>query len=98
MNLMKFSILDRKENQTLDTMAVDVLINLDHLVSIKPINMMIEGKVLHGYWIRLANGKKYRAIQIPPALEKLFEGSDDAVFQFNPNFAIEGDGSAELLN
>jgi len=42
------------------------LINPDHIVSVKPIKVATETRdVIDGYWIRLSNGKKYRAIQVP---------------------------------
>ena len=46
---------------------------LDHLVSVKPIKMMINDHLLDGYWIRTSNGKKYRAIEIPQELNQLLE-------------------------
>ncbi|MBD63884.1 MAG: hypothetical protein CME62_01650 [Halobacteriovoraceae bacterium] len=51
-----------------------MLINGDQIVSIKPIKMTTESRdVLDGYWIRLTNGKKYRALQIPASLQVYFD-------------------------
>lgn len=51
-----------------------MLINGDQIVSIKPIKMTTEERdVLDGYWIRLTNGKKYRALQIPASLQVYFD-------------------------
>ena len=50
-----------------------MLINGDQIVSIKPIKMTTDDRdVLDGYWIRLTNGKKYRALQIPASLQAHF--------------------------
>lgn len=69
MALSKFSILNRNESHQRDE-AVDILINLDHIVSLKPIRMTTDDrKVLEGYWLRLSNGKKYKALQVPKELQ-----------------------------
>ena len=57
----------------MDFDVTPILINEDHLVSIKPIKMMINDHLLDGYWIRTSNGKKYRAIEIPQELKDLLE-------------------------
>ena len=62
--LKLFKILT-DSNQQMDFDVTPILINEDHLVSIKPIKMMINDNLLDGYWIRTSNGKKYRAIEIP---------------------------------
>ena len=49
---------------------VDILINTDHIVSIKPIRMATRDRqVIEGYWLRLSNGKKYKALQVPEAFK-----------------------------
>jgi hypothetical protein len=48
---------------------VSMLINLDHVISVKPIRIMTRGGVIEGYWIRATNNKKYRAISIPQELK-----------------------------
>ena len=54
--------------------VVDMLINPDHIVSIKPIRMTTnDQKVVEGYWIRLSNGKKYKAIQVPASFKTALE-------------------------
>jgi hypothetical protein len=72
MNLKKFTILNANETQnTVD--KVTLLINTDHIVSIKPINITDPDKrLVEGYWIRLSNSKKYKAISIPPGIQELF--------------------------
>ena len=65
MKLKKFKILIHNEAQQSDE-KVNMLINLEHIVSVKPIKMATADRVVvDGYWIRLSNGKKYRAIQVP---------------------------------
>ena len=60
----------------MDFDVTPVLINVDHLVSIKPIKMMINDHLLDGFWIRTTNGKKYRAIEIPSELKSLLESGE----------------------
>ena len=60
-------------NQRMDLEVVPMLINLNHLVSIKPIRIMANDELIDGYWVRISNGKKYRAIQIPAELKSQLE-------------------------
>ena len=65
MDLKRFTIMTRNENQQTDE-KTSMLINIQHIVSIKPIKLSTSDRdVIDGYWIRLSNGKKYRAIQFP---------------------------------
>ena len=73
--LKLFKILT-DSNQQMDFDVTPVLINVDHLVSIKPIKMMINDHLLDGFWIRTTNGKKYRAIEIPSELKSLLESDE----------------------
>ena len=60
MKLAKFVITTRNESLEQDEMN-SILINLDHVISVKPIKMTLSNRdVVDGYWIRLSNGKKYR--------------------------------------
>jgi hypothetical protein len=73
MNLMKFTILNHNVAQQADE-KVSMLINPDHIISVKPIKMTTTDRsVLEGYWLRLTNGKKYKAIQVPAVIQKAFE-------------------------
>ncbi len=65
MKFHKFSILDTKAAQETE---IEVLFNLDHIISIKPIRISRPDKLLNGFWIRTTNGKKYRASKIPDEL------------------------------
>jgi hypothetical protein len=65
MKFKKFTILDIKGSGSSDTEEVEVLFNLDHIISIKPIRISRPDKLLNGFWIRTTNGKKYRASKIP---------------------------------
>lgn len=92
MNFHKFTILTYNEAQR-NYEKHSMLINMDQIVSIKPIKMATESReVLDGYWIRLTNGKKYRALQIPSNLQKHLDEelpeirmSDDS----NPSFSYQ---------
>lgn len=62
----KFNILDTKTVG--QESEIEVLFNLDHIISIKPIRISRPDKLLNGFWIRTTNGKKYRASKIPDEL------------------------------
>ena len=65
MNLKRFTIIAENAAQN-TTETSNILINAEHIVSVKPINVTTDTRdVIDGYWIRLSNGKKYRAIQVP---------------------------------
>lgn len=67
MKFQKFTILNAKAAAGQDE-EVEVLFNLDHIISIKPIRISRSDKLLNGFWIRTTNGKKYRAAKIPDEL------------------------------
>lgn len=92
MKFRKFSILDIKATgSTTEPGEVEVLFNLDHIISIKPIRISRPDKLMNGFWIRTTNGKKYRASKIPDDLLEVigeqYQGlisikdSDDQPFQ-----------------
>jgi hypothetical protein len=68
MKFRKFSILSNKNANGNEAEEVEVLFNLDHIISIKPIRIARADKLLNGFWIRTTNGKKYRASKIPEDL------------------------------
>lgn len=70
MKFQKFTILNPKTGQATSTEDQEVLFNLDHIVSIKPIRMSTTDGLVNGFWIRTTNGKKYKAIKIPDQLLK----------------------------
>jgi hypothetical protein len=67
MKFKKFKVLNSKSNG-MEMEEVEILFNLDHIISIKPIRISRPDKLLNGFWIRTTNGKKYRASHIPPEL------------------------------
>ena len=73
MAFMKFKIIQSKEEHTLETNLVDIIFNINHVVSIKPIKIILGESIIDGYWIRLTNGKKYKATSIPTELKKFFK-------------------------
>lgn len=85
MSLERFKIVSPKDGQSVDNVFETLLINLDHIVSLKPIRMVVEEKLVMGYWIRTTNGKKYRAVEIPESL-KVTLGTNEI------------DGSTTVLN
>jgi hypothetical protein len=70
MRFRKFTILDNKVNGA-GASETEVLFNLDHIISIKPIRISRPDKLLNGFWIRTTNGKKYRASKIPDDLVEI---------------------------
>lgn len=69
----KFKILNHNEAHQIEE-QVDLLININHIISIKPIRMTnSKRQVIEGYWIRLTNNKKYKAISIPESISEVFK-------------------------
>ena len=71
LTFLKFKIISQRDMQSFETVYETILINRDHIVSIKPIKMVVEERVMDGYWVRTSNGKKYRAIEVPLAVSDL---------------------------
>lgn len=72
MEFKKFTILNISSSHQSQE-EVDILINLSHIISIKPIKMTTtDMRVIEGYWIRLTNGKKYKAVKIPDSINDFF--------------------------
>lgn len=84
MKFHKFNILDTKGAQENE---VEVLFNLDHIISIKPIRISRPDKLLNGFWIRTTNGKKYRASKIPDELLSVIGEK----YQGQVNMTVESD-------
>ena len=77
MKIKRFKIVSPRDVQSTDNVYETLLLNLDHIISLKPIKMVIEDKVVDGYWIRTTNGKKYRAVEIPKELLTILNDSDE---------------------
>ena len=71
MHFEKFTIISQRDVQALEDTHETILLNLDHIISVKPINIVVEQGVIQGYWIRMSNGKKYRAMEVPLSIKKL---------------------------
>ena len=76
MDLKKFRIVSPRDVQSTDNVYESLLLNINHVISVKPIKMVIEDKVVQGYWIRTSNGKKYRAVEIPTELSIVLNEKD----------------------
>lgn len=72
MDFLKFKMVSTKDHQSMGEDFETMIINRSHVVSIKPINMVVDERVIHGFWVRTSNGKKYRAVEIPAELKSLF--------------------------
>lgn len=71
MNLQKFTITNFNESMQKHE-STDILLNPNHIVSMKPIKMTTnDQRVIEVFWIRLSNGKKYKATRIPAAFHDL---------------------------
>ncbi len=87
MKFRKFSILDMKSTGAASAEEVEVLFNLDHIISIKPIRISRPDKLINGFWIRTTNGKKYRASKIPDDLLEIIGEK----YQGSVNITIDPD-------
>ena len=76
MPLMRFNILNTDEATQVDGIDYPLLINTDHVVTIKPIKIMHQGNLINCYWVRTDNGKKYKATRIPKSLQEILKDSD----------------------
>ena len=76
MNFRRFTLYNPSSEQLVSVDEEVLLINLDHIVSVKPINIATKNEVLKAYWIRLTNGKKYKAISLPAELDELIDAQD----------------------
>lgn len=71
--LKPFKILKSENEANVEGIDYTILINIDHITSMKKINILQSGNIIAGFWIRLLNGKKYKATRIPSDLHALFE-------------------------
>lgn len=76
MEFLKFKVIKSMDHQSIGEDYESMIINRAHIVSVKPINMVIDERVLQGFWVRTSNGKKYRAVEIPVELRELFNESE----------------------
>ena len=98
MSLQRFKIVSPKDGQSVDNIFETLLINTKHIISLKPIRMVVDEKLIMGYWIRTSNGKKYRAVEIPEAL-MLTLGTDESHISTTVLNVLSDDPSqTELLN
>ncbi len=70
MPFLKFTILNPKDQTTARETEVEMLINPDHIISVKPIRIASPDRLINGFWIRTSNGKKYKAVKIPAEMLK----------------------------
>jgi hypothetical protein len=77
MDIKRFKIVSPRDVQSTDNVFEILLLNMSHIISLKPIKMVVEEKVVNGYWIRTSNGKKYRAVEIPKELQMLLDEADE---------------------
>jgi len=97
MTLEKFKIVSPKDGQSVDNVFETLLINLDHIISLKPIRMVVEEKLVKGYWIRTSNGKKYRAVEIPGSLKALLSEDDAEISNTMMSVLSDDMSQVELL-
>lgn len=71
--LKPFKILKNESEANLEGVDCTILLNIDHITSMKKINILQAGNIIAGYWVRLLNGKKYKATRIPKELQALFQ-------------------------
>lgn len=98
MALEKFKIVSPKDGQSVDNIFETLLINTEHIISLKPIRMVVDDKLVMGYWIRTSNGKKYRAVEIPENLRTILGSNESDVSTTVLNVLSEDPTQNELLN
>ena len=72
---LNFYILNTDDEHGAHNIDYPILLNSSHIASIKPINILFKGNIILGYWIRMNNGKKYKATRIPLELLKQLDDS-----------------------
>lgn len=97
MALERFKIVSPKDGQSVDNVFETLLINTDHIVSLKPIRMVVEEKLVKGFWIRTTNGKKYRAVEIPDALKTILSEDESDISKIAMSVLNEDMSQVELL-
>lgn len=98
MALERFKIVSPKDGQSVDNIFETLLINTDHIVSLKPIRMVVDEKLVLGFWIRTTNGKKYRAVDIPSSLKATLGVDEDHGSTTVLNVLSDDPSQNELLN
>ena len=98
MALERFKIVSPKDGQSVDNIFETLLINTDHIVSLKPIRMVVDEKLVLGFWIRTTNGKKYRAVDIPNSLKSTLGVDEDHGSTTVLNVLSDDPSQNELLN
>jgi hypothetical protein len=94
MNFKKFTILNTRDPHLSVETEVDILINMDHVVSIKPIRIASPDRLVNGFWLRMTNGKKYKAVRIPSELIPVIGEEYIAPISINYDHDIEEDENA----
>lgn len=97
MALQKFKIVSPKDGQSVDNVFETLLINLDHVISLKPIRMVVEEKLVKGYWIRTTNGKKYRAVEVPDQIKSLLNEDEADINEIAMRALNEDSSQADIL-
>ena len=98
MALERFKIVSPKDGQSVDNIFETLLINTDHIVSLKPIKMVVDEKLVLGYWIRTTNGKKYRAVEIPELLKVNLGATETDIATTVLNVLSDDLSQTELMN
>jgi hypothetical protein len=75
--LLRFNVLNPEDAQQIDGIDYPILINTDSIVTIKNISIMYKNNIINGFWVRTANGKKYKATRIPKSLEALLKDTTE---------------------
>lgn len=71
MNFILVELLTDRDVQDVEEVNEKILLNVNHIVSVKPINLLFQAEVKRGYWVRMSNGKKYRCLDVPKEFKDL---------------------------
>lgn len=75
--LKRFHVLNSENDQSLEGIDYPILLNTDHIASVKTINIMFKGNIIKGFWIRMVNGKKYKATRVPVEIKNMLNDEGD---------------------
>ena len=96
MSFLRFNVLNMDDNAQQEGIDYPILINSQHIASVKPINIIFKGNIIHGYWVRLINGKKYKATKIPQEILKALDNTDNLTeLNMNSSHTVNGNIAQE---
>lgn len=95
--LKRFHVLNSENDQNLEGIDYPILLNTEHIVSVKTINIMFKGNIIKGFWIRMVNGKKYKATRVPSEIKAMLDEDGDVTdIQINGTTVKGNSGNIDI--